>query len=190
MPKTTVTNIVLGIVLAVAGIILLAAPEASVRIVIVLLGAGAVVNGVYSILRVRPLSEDDQFKLAALIRGIVSIVIGLLACFLPLVLFSAAQTVVRVMLYLFGVYLIFSAIAEFFLVYKLHEVNVPAKSFAGEAVVSIIVAIILFMIPANFGLVIVRIFGIVMIVCGAVFALYSYRNRMYIIEPDSVSDEE
>jgi hypothetical protein len=48
----------------------------------------------------------------------------------------------------------------------------------------------LFMIPANFGLMIIRIFGIIMIVCGAGYALYSYRNRTYIIEPDSVSDEE
>ena len=190
MTRPTLTNIILGIVIAVAGIFLLAAPEASIRIVIVLLGAGAVINGVFNIIRVRPLSDDDQFMLAALIRGIVSIIIGLLACFLPLVFFSAAQTVVRVMLYLFAIYLIFSAIAEFFLVYKLHEANIPAKQFAGEAVISIIIAIILFMIPANFGLMIIRIFGIIMIVCGAGYALYSYRNRTYIIEPDSVSDEE
>ncbi len=188
MTKTTVKNIILGILLTAAGIVLVAAPQTSIKIVIILLGMGAVINGIFNLVRVRSLSDDSQFKMTAVIRGAVSIVVGLLACIIPMVFFSAAETVIRVMLYIFGVYLVLSAFAEFFLVSKLHEIGVATKMFSGEAVVSIIVAVILFMLPANFGIIIIRVFGIALILCGIAFAVYSFRNRVFVVEPDSIKD--
>ena len=123
--KTTVKNIILGILLTAAGIVLVAAPQTSIKIVIILLGMGAVINGIFNLVRVRSLSDDSQFKMTAVIRGAVSIVVGLLACIIPMVFFSAAETVIRVMLYIFGVYLVLSAFAEFFLVSDLSDIFPP-----------------------------------------------------------------
>src|SRR5574344_1956175 len=155
------TNFALGILLAVVGLMILVAPTDSIKIVVILLGAGAFCNGLYNLLKVRLLSEDSDYRRTVLIRGWVSIVVGLLAICLPLVM---AKTVVTVMVYVLAIYLILSAAAELYLVYKLHQIRVPSKSFAGEAVGSIIVAVILFLLPANFGIVIVRILGALLIV--------------------------
>lgn len=183
------TSFALGILAAVIGLMLVIAPTSGIRVVVILMGIGAFADGIVNLIKISKWSSDSQFHLAVIIRGWVSIVIGLLAVFLPLVMFNAVATVVRVMLYVLGVYLIISAISEIYLISKLHKEEVPTKHLWGEVAGSIIVAIILFLLPKNYGEIIVRILGVLLIVAGAAYSIYEWRNASLVVEPDSVKDD-
>jgi len=181
------TNFALGILLAVIGVLVTVSPENSIKAVVILLGAGAFCNGLYNLSTVRNLSEDSTFRLVVVIRAWLSIAVGLLAICLPLLL---ASVVVTVFVYVLALYLILSAATEFYLVYKLHQIDVPSKNLLLEAVGSLVVAVVLFMLPAHFGLVIVRILGVLLIICGVVYAIYEWKDSSLIVEPDSIRDAD
>ena len=74
-----------------------------IKAVVILLGIEALANGVYQLLYTRKLYSDVTFQYSVLIRGMFSIVVGLLACFLPL---RFAQIMWTVMLYVLAFYLL------------------------------------------------------------------------------------
>ena len=184
------TNFSLGALIAVIGLILLVAPEASIKVVVILLGAGAIINGLYDLIKMRQFSEDNAFHIAVIVRGIASIVVGLVALSLPLAFFNAAQTVVRVLLYVLGVYLVLTAGMEFFLMLKLPEDSVVKKTFIYEGLGTLAVGIILFLLPANFGVIIVRILGILLIAGGLVYMFFVWKSRPIVVEAEDVRDED
>ena len=180
----------LGILVAVIGLMLLIAPTSGIRLVVILMGAVAFVDGILNLLKVSKWSNDTQFHRAVMIRGWMSIVIGLLAVCLPLVLFNVVQTVVRVMLYVLAVYLLISAVSEIYLIYKLKKEEVPTKALWIQVAGFIVVAIILFLLPKNFGEIIVRILGVALIVAGAGYSIYEWKNASLVVEPDNVKDDD
>lgn len=177
----------IGALVVIAGLVMLISPEQSIKIVVIVLGAGSVLTGLFDIISVRSLSDDLLFKKTALIRGLASIVIGLLAISLPL---AFAETVLKIMLYSLAVYLIISAIGEFILLIKLPEDSSMKKSFLLEAVGFIALAVILFILPANFGKVIVRILGLLLILGGAGYAYYSWKTAVPLAEVVDVRDAD
>ena len=54
------TNFLFGVLAAIVGLIVLIAPEASIKVVVILLGAAAVLNGFYDLLKVRTLLDDSR----------------------------------------------------------------------------------------------------------------------------------
>lgn len=183
------TSFALGILAAVIGLMLLIAPTSGIRVVVILMGIGAFVDGLVNLIKISKWSSDSQFHLTVIIRGWVSIVIGLLAVFLPLVMFNAVTTVVRVMLYVLGVYLLISAISEIYLISKLHKEEVPTKHLWSEVAGCVIAAVILFLLPKNYGEIIVRILGVLLIVAGVAYSIYEWRTASLVVEPDSVKDD-
>lgn len=80
------TYISTGILSVAIGLLMLFAPEASVSVVVILLGVAAIVNGLYNIVSMRLMLSDPGFRRVVLIRGIVSVIVGLIAISLPLLL--------------------------------------------------------------------------------------------------------
>ena len=78
-------NLFVGILLVLVGFMLLFFPKRCISIVVALMGIEAVVNGIYSLVHTRKLVPDSDFQKLVFIRGTLSIVVGLLAFFLPLV---------------------------------------------------------------------------------------------------------
>ncbi len=185
----TKSNFLLGIFAAVIGLLVLVQPDTSIKVVTIILGMTAVIRGINDFVRIRTLSDDSVFKTTVFVRGAVSLVIGVFAICLPLAFFNTAQTMIRVLLYIQAVYLILSAIAGFFLVAKLGNTQ-STKNFKTDAAFSVVIAIFLFLLPANFGVILVRIIGLVLLVSGACYALYSWRNQELVVTPDSVQDAE
>ena len=183
------TGITFGALVAIIGLIVFVAPEASVKVVVILLGAGAVANGFYNLFRVRLLSQDSVYRSTVLTRSIVSIIVGVLAVFLPFAFFSAATAVVRVMLYVLAVYLILSAVAELFFITILNREQIPTRMFATEAASSLLVALVLFLLPANFGLLIIRFLGLALLLMGVCYALYAWKNQSIVISDSDVRDD-
>ncbi len=182
-------NFVSGIIAFVAGLIVAIFPAESIKVVVILLGIAATIKGLYDLIKVRVLTEDSFFRRTVIIRSLGSIIIGLLAVFLPIAMFNTVQAIFRIMLYILAIYLILAAGAEIYMIMKLDEAEIPSAPFRAEAIGSILIAIFLFILPANVGVIIVRVMGIAVAVCSALYSLYAWRHRITVIEPDSVRDD-
>ena len=185
------TNFFFGILAAVVGFIVLVAPEASIKVVVILLGAAAVMNGFYDLLKVRNFLDDSRYKLNVMTHSLMSITIGLLAIFLPFVLFSAAEAVFRLMLYVLAVYLLVAAIMRFFMFAMLKGKDIEGGLFLLESVSEVVAAVLLFIMASQrIGVIIVRILGLAILLLGTCYAIYAYRNAPIVIEPESIKDTD
>lgn len=164
----------MGFLSLIAGLLMLFSPEAWTKVVVILLGLAAIVNGCFNLFYVRRIFDDDYFRRSIIIRGIVSLAVGLVAVILPLVL---AATVWIAMVYLLAAYLLVSAALELYASLRLRASGVDTKPYYGEIVGSIILAIILFIIPAQVGIVLVRICGALLVLSGLGVIFWQWRNR-------------
>ena len=185
----TKSNFLSGIFAAVIGLLVLVQPDTSIKVVIIILGMTAIVRGINDLVRVRALSDDRAFKTVVLVRALVSILIGLAAVCLPLAFFNTAQALVRILLYVQAVYMVLSACTALFFLARLGSDSPQAKGFKSDAGLSLVVALFLFLLPANFGVILIRIVGAVLLVSGLGYALYAWRNQTIVVEPDAVQVE-
>ena len=160
----------------------------SIKIIVIALGAGAIVKGLYDFFKLRKLSSDPIFNRLILIRSLASLLVGLLAVFLPLAFFTTAETIIRVLLYLLAVFILASGFMQFFFAAKLEPEDIHIKPMRIEAVSSVFVAIFLFVIATINITGIIRIVGILLVVFGVLYVIYLWRHRALVINPDSVQD--
>lgn len=179
-------SLLLGIILAIVGLIMTITPSGCIKAVVIILGIEAVANGVYQLLYTRKLFPDATFQYSVIIRGMLSIVVGLLAFFLPL---RFAEIIWTVMLYVLAVYLLVGSALLLFSCGKLQNTNVDRRQFITEAVISIILALIMLLIPVHVGTTLVRIAGIVLILTGAAFIVLYIKNKPLVQEPVQVMDD-
>lgn len=164
----------IGILSLIAGLLMLFSPEAWTKVVVILLGLAAIVNGLFNLFYVRRIFDDDYFQRSIIIRGLLSLVVGLVAVILPLVLAAAVWIA---MVYMLAAYLLVSAALELYASLRLHASGVDTKPYYGEIVGSIILAVILFIIPAQVGIVLVRICGALLVLSGLGVIFWQWRNR-------------
>lgn len=181
------TYISTGILSVAIGLLMLFAPEASVSVVVILLGVAAIVNGLYNIVSMRLMLSDPGFRRVVLIRGIVSVIVGLIAISLPLLL---AGVVWAAMSYVLGAYLVLSAITQIYTTIRLKQAGYAARPYLGEFILSIILAALMFIFPAKFGILLIRILGAVFIAGGAGLLIWEWKNRSFVIQPDAVIDSD
>ena len=175
----------------VLGLMLSIFTQFSIKIIVIALGAAAVVKGLYDLAKVKKLSKDAGFNRMVLIRSLAGILVGILAVFLPLAFFKTAETVVKVMLYLLAIFLMISGVLQLFLVAKLNQEEVPAptKPMKIEAVSYFLVAIFLFLVASINITGIIRLVGIILVILGVIYTVYLWHNRTLVINPDSVEDD-
>ena len=187
------SNFLSGILMAAIGLILLLDPETSIKAVVVFTGAFSVVKGIYDLILSRSLNAKSQVRRAVLIQSIIGILTGLFAIILPLAIFNTIQTIVRIMLYILAVYLVLSAFICFYMTFKMNSDGgnkAITKSFISEGLTCMAAAVILFLLPQNFGVVVVRVLGIIVILTGICMLLYTWKKQPLVIQPDSVEDIE
>lgn len=178
--------IALGILAGVIGLMMLFAPTEWIKVTVILLGIGAVINGIYNLKTVRNLVTDTDYRRMITIRGFFSIVVGFLAVFLPLLIAGIVWTV---MIYVLGVYLLLSAGSELFALTKLKEAHIDTKPYMYEVFFSIGLAVLLFIMPAAFGVIIVRIIGILIFLASAGFIFREWKNKPLLVYPEQPESE-
>ncbi len=167
---------------------MLVSPETFIAMVVIILGVAAVVNGVFIMVTTRNLIYDPEYRLMMTVRGIMSIVVGAAAVLIPLVIAAIAW---KVMAYVIAFYLLVSSVLEIYGITKLHRNGIMIKQSVVETVVSLILAVVLFIIPAKTaGNVIVGICGAILLVAGIISAFMQWRNRPVTVIPDSVEDDK
>lgn len=184
MRKSVIGVGILGFVL---GLIMIISPEQCIKVIVIVLGIFAIINGIYSLVSLRKLISDTSYQRMALIRGFISLLAGILALLLPLVL---AETIWTVLVYGLAVYLLISAGLEIYEVSKLKSESKEVKLFNKEIIGSIVFSIILFAIGANFGYIIMRIGGIIVLV-GAVIVLFKeYKEKPIEVDAEIVKTDD
>ncbi len=163
-----------GLLSIVAGLLMLFSPEAWTKVVVIVLGIGAIVNGLFNLIYVRRVFDDTYFRRSIIIRGLLSLVVGLVAVILPLAMAAAIWTV---MVYMLAAYLLVSALLELFATVRLRSSGMDVRPYYGEIVGSIILAVVLFVIPAQVGVLLVRICGVLLVLSGAGILAWQWRNR-------------
>ena len=147
----------------------------------IVLGIGTIINGLYNLKTVRILVTDTDYQRLISIRGFTSIAIGVLAVLLPLLIAGIVWTV---MIYILAVYLLLSAGTELFALSKIKEAGIETKPYMYEVFFSIGFALLLFIMPAKFGLIIVRILGILILLAAAGFIFREWKNKPLIVYPE------
>lgn len=186
--KIDIKNFVFGILTAVIGLIVVIFPKRSIEVVVILLGICAIISGIYNLLKVYKISENPEFRKVVLVRSIISIVLGILAVVLPFAFIKVIETIVKVLLYVEAVYLILSAFAEIFMVEKLKSENANVRNLQLEILGSILIAVLLFLLAANFGETVVRILGVVCMIAGISYSIYYYFHKPIVVEAENVRD--
>ncbi len=188
-----IVNIIVSVMVFVLGLVIVIAPAQIFSLLIFVLGTAAIVFGLYDLLKVRPLVQDKQYRLTVMIRGLVSVLIGLLAIILRAKL---GESVVAVMKTVIGIYLIICAVADFYIWFKFKkiadevDIPLPKKAALIKALVSLAVAILLFVMDSNEIIaIIMRLMGGIFMIAGIGFLIYSFKNKTIVVEPESVKDE-
>lgn len=179
---------VLSILVALVGLLMLVSPETFIAMAVIILGAAAVADGFFIMVTTRNLILDPEYKLMMTIRGIMSIVVGSVSILLPLFIAAIAW---KLMAYVLSVYLLISAGLQIYGISKLHRNGIMIRQSVVETIVSIILAIVLFIIPAKTaGGIIVGACGLVLLVSGLISAFLQWRNRPLTVIPEAVHTEE
>ena len=178
----------LGFMTAALGLFLLISPDTFISFFVILLGLAAIIDGVFILAATRDLIIDPQYKLIVTVRGVLSLVVGLLAVVLPV---AVAAVVWKAMAYTLAIYLLVSVGMQLYTITKLHRNGIMIRQSLIEVASSLVLALVLFIIPVqeaeHF---FVRLFGIVLLVIGVGLVVIQWKNRPEIVVPDSVETEE
>lgn len=176
-------NFFIGLLLVVIGLAIIIDFDFCSQVILVLLGIIAVGNGIYSLIVTRRVLTDIDPLLQYLMifKGMLSIVVGLLAFFLSIFNVGIAQ-----MLIVLAVYFIIETVVQIITGSKLHEDEKNKKRAIFEAIVSIIISAVLFLLMFK---VIVVIIGILMILTGIGMVVFDIKNKPIVVEKVEVQDE-
>ena len=158
-------NFLFGILLAVIGLLVIITQGKSLIAIDVILGVLLVLDGIYSIVKTRLLSELKNFKLTVLIVGAVSSVLGIVTFFL--------LSHPEVMKNIIAAYLILYAGVEIYLLYLLKQSDMPKKMMIAKAISFVAVAILLFILSSDASFIIL---GILFILGGGIYMLLQWYN--------------
>lgn len=178
----------LGFMTAALGLFLLISPDTFISFFVILLGLAAIIDGVFILTATRDLIIDPQYKLIVTVRGVLSVVVGLLSVVLPV---AVAAVVWKAMAYTLAIYLIISCGMQIYTITKLHRNGIMIRQSMIEVASSVILALVLFIIPAQTaGHFIVRLFGIVLLIIGVGFIVIQWKSRPLPVVPDSIETVE
>ena len=185
-PAMRKTYMVIGILAIIIGLLMLIVPHQCIKAIVIILGVFSVANGVYNLFAIRRLIADSDFAITITIRGIISIIVGLLAILLPLIFAGVIWTI---MVYILAFYLLISSGMEIYGATKMKKVGINTKPYIAEIIGSIIIALILLIIPAEIGTLIVRLLGIAIMIVGIGLLFFETRNKTLIVYAEEVPND-
>ena len=159
-----------GILAALLGLLIIIFPAFWIKLVVVIIGLAAIVYGVYCLRFTKVISEDISYRRTILIKGIVSIIAGLMAVLFPLAIGGAAWTA---MIWLLIIYLFASAAFGFYAAALLKDSGLERKPYIIENLLLLAIAFLLILIsPRTLGNAIIRLIGIIVLVAGLILIIF------------------
>lgn len=170
--KGLIKMIIFGAAALAVGILILNHTDALIKIVMIAAGIGACVDGFYTLAGMKKWKFSDTTKTLATIKGYESMILGIAAI---LIAIFAADAAITVMVYIFAIGLLFSAVVAFqnVAVAGKFEIEDMRSHFMVEGIIELLVAIILFFKPVDTVYTLVKILAIGLIVIGAIMVCVS-----------------
>lgn len=176
--KNSILPFVYGALLIVLGILIIIFPAFWVRLFVVVFGLCSVAYGIYSLLPLKDL-ENSYYKTMSIIRDAIIIIFGLLSVIIPI---AVASVTWRVIVYIFAIGLIISSALGFYITSVFSLEGSERKEAILENVISLVVAIVLFLIsPISLGKIIIRIIGICTVIVGIILIAIKLLSKKDII---------
>ena len=187
--------IIVGIAALAVGILIMNHTDALIKIVMIAAGIGACVDGFYTIMGIKKWNFTEKTKTLATIKGYESMVLGLAAI---LIAIFAADTAITVMVWIFAIGLLFSAVVAFENASVSGKTGVEdmRKHFLVEGVIELLVAIILFFKPVDTMYTLIRILAVILIIAGAIMigvplvVLFKGGTKEEVVEEAEVVEEK
>ena len=187
--------IIIGIAALAVGILVMNHTDALIKIVMIAAGIGACVDGFYTIMGIKKWNFTEKTKTLATIKGYESMVLGLAAI---LIAIFAADTAITVMVWIFAIGLLFSAVVAFENASVSGKTGVEdmRKHFLVEGVIELLVAIILFFKPVDTMYTLIRILAVILIIAGAIMigvplvVLFKGGTKEEVVEEAEVVEEK
>ena len=187
--------IIAGVAGLAVGILVMNHTDALIKIVMIAAGIGACVDGFYTIMGIKKWNFTEKTKTLATIKGYESMVLGLAAI---LIAIFAADTAITVMVWIFAIGLLFSAVVAFENASVSGKTGVEdmRKHFLVEGVIELLVAIILFFKPVDTMYTLIRILAVILIIAGAIMigvplvVLFKGGKKEEVVEEAEVVEEK
>lgn len=177
-----------GILAAVLGLLVIIFPSFWIKLVVVMIGLAAIGYGIYCLKFIKGLSEDIGYRRTILIKGIVSIIAGVMAVLFPLAIGGAAWTA---MIWVLIFYLLISAAAGFYAAALLKDSGVERKRYIIENLLLLAIAVVLILIsPRSLGNAIIRLIGVVALIGGLALILFDVLSNRDVVEAEVVEVKE
>lgn len=161
-----------GVVILAVGILVMIHTDSFMKIVMIAAGIGTFVDGLYTLNGMKKWKYTETTRTLAMIKGIESVAIG---CAAVLVAVFAAEAALTIMVYVFAIGLVFSAVVAFENAATASRFGIVEMRthFIVEGIIATLVAIILFFRPVETLYKVVRILAIVFIVIGGAMVIAS-----------------
>lgn len=168
--------LVLGVLAIALGVLIFIYCNSFVTIMMIAAGLGAMSDGLYTLFSIKRWHFDSTTKTLAIVKGLVTTLLGLAAVLVPM---FVAQTAITILVYAFAIGLVFSAVVSFqnAATARTFLPGVPIDHFIFEGVISILVAILLFANPTAVLTTFAKIIGIIIAVAGVVSIIWAFRLR-------------
>ena len=171
--------------MAVVGLFMIFAAEPLIKVLIIVIGAYSFMGGVLLMTTLLPLVDDKRYKIEVIARGAIGILMGLLCIILPI---AVAKFAWQVMMYVIAIYCLISAGLEIAAIVHIKQAGLEIKNYVWEVVGTVIIAIILFMLPQQFGFTLIKIGGGLVLLAAVVLAIYTWKHKDIIVEDATVED--
>ena len=177
-----------GILAALLGLLVIIFPSFWIKLVVVIIGLSAIAYGIYCLKFTKEISDDVYYRRTILIKGIVSIIAGVMAVLFPLTIGGAAWTA---MIWVLIIYLLASAAIGFYAAALLKDSGVERKRYIIENLLLLAVAVVLILIsPRALGNAIIRLIGIVVLVAGISLILFDVLSSKNEIKAEVIEVKE
>ncbi|MFA5571046.1 MAG: DUF308 domain-containing protein [Sphaerochaetaceae bacterium] len=170
MKKSTrwITYLLIAILILIAGVFVLIRQDLFKQIFVISLGVAAVIVSVVSLIMLGRYAFTPFYYRSTLMKGVLGLIVGVLAIVMPL---STAETIWTIILYILAAQLVLGALISFVDVIALRKLGYKSSYHIWEGVISLVIAVVLFIFPQELATMLVTIVGLIIIVIGLTLAL-------------------
>ena len=171
-----IVQLLIAIVIVLIGIFILVRQDLFKQILVIALGVLAIITGITSLATMNKYSFGKFNHGSTLVKGVLGIVVGMLAVIMPL---ATGETAWTFIIYVLAAELVISSLVLFIDAVAVKSAGFPAAPLVTEGIVSLIFAVILFLFPRDVANLLVTILGITVLIVGVTLALLAiaFRNR-------------
>lgn len=172
--KDWVVYLLIALGLLFFGVFTLVKPKLFEQLFIIALGIVAIVTGTSSLVTLNKYSFNKFNRTSTLIKGVASIIIGVLAVILPI---TMGGVLWRIVLYVLAAQLLLSAIVVIIDAFAVRLLGLSPAPLFLEGVVSLVVSILLFISPKTIADLLVTILGVALIVVAVAIGVIAFVIR-------------